>query len=127
MTSLYIDVKIVFVKIVINQTNDQEKQEIIISGIEDFNNFTYIDTYDCLNDVHIQDGLIKIFRKGIEHNTLVNLSAYENSFIEIISAEGSLHFETKIIEFIQNQSIISIAYSLQEVVYRLEIKLIQEN
>ena len=111
-------------KITISQINDTEKQEIIIDEINSFEEFSYLDTYDCRNDVHIEDGLIKIFRKDIEHNTLVHLSNYENSFIEIFTTEGSLHFEAKIVEFIQNESIISIAYILQEAVCRLEIKAI---
>ncbi|MGN1405607.1 MAG: hypothetical protein ACI4WM_05015 [Erysipelotrichaceae bacterium] len=112
-------------KISVRIINAETVNESIVDS-NDINCFSYIDGYGSFNTVNIGDGCAEIYSKASDHRTLIHLCQYENSFIELFSSEGSLHFEVKIVEFIQNQSIITIAYSLEEAIYRIEITLIQE-
>lgn len=105
---------------------NSESEDVSIVDSNDFSCFSYIDTYGSFNTVNIEIGCVEILSKARDHTTLIHLCPDENSFIEVFSAEGSLYFEVKIVEFIQNQSIITIAYCLQEAKYGIEITLIQE-
>ena len=108
-------------KISVRIINEEAVNESIIST-DDINCFSYIDGYGSFNTVNIEKGSVEIYSKASDHRTLIRLCRNENSFIELYSSEGSLYFEVKIVEFIQNQSIITIAYSLEEAQCRIEIK-----
>lgn len=108
-------------KISVRIINEEAVNESIIST-DDINCFSYIDGYGSFNTVNIEEGSVEIYSKASDHRTLIRLCRNENSFIELYSSEGSLYFEVKIVEFIQNQSIITIAYSLEGAQYRIEIK-----
>ena len=108
-------------KISVRIKNEEAVNESIIST-DDINCFSYIDGYGSFNTVNIEEGSVEIYSKASDHRTLIRLCRNENSFIELYSSEGSLYFEVKIVEFIQNQSIITIAYSLEGAQYRIEIK-----
>ena len=108
-------------KISVRIINEEAVNESIIST-DDINCFYYIDGYGSFNTVNIEEGSVEIYSKASDHRTLIRLCRNENSFIELYSSEGSLYFEVKIVEFIQNQSIITIAYSLEGAQCRIEIK-----
>lgn len=108
-------------KISVRIINEEAVNESIIST-DDINCFSYIDGYGSFNTVNIEEGSVEIYSKASDHRTLIRLCRNENSFIELYSSEGSLYFEVKIVEFIQNQSIITIAYSLEGAQCRIEIK-----
>ena len=108
-------------KISVRIINEEAVNESIIST-DDINCFSYIDGYGSFNTVNIEEGSVEIYSKASDHRTLIRLCRNENYFIELYSSEGSLYFEVKIVEFIQNQSIITIAYSLEGAQYRIEIK-----
>ena len=108
-------------KISVRIINEEVVNESIINT-DDINCFSYIDGYGSFNTVNIEEGSVEIYSKASDHRTLIRLCRNENSFIELYSSEGSLYFEVKIVEFIQNQSIITIAYSLEGAQYRIEIK-----
>ena len=108
-------------KISVRIINEETVNESIINT-DDINCFSYIDGYGSFNTVNIEEGSVEIYSKASDHRTLIRLCRNENSFIELYSSEGSLYFEVKIVEFIQNQSIITIAYSLEGAQYRIEIK-----
>ena len=108
-------------KISVRIINEEAANESIINT-DDINCFSYIDGYGSFNTVNIEEGSVEIYSKASDHRTLIRLCRNENSFIELYSSEGSLYFEVKIVEFIQNQSIITIAYSLEGAQYRIEIK-----
>ena len=108
-------------KISVRIINEEAVNESIINT-DDINSFSYIDGYGSFNTVNIEEGSVEIYSKASDHRTLIRLCRNENSFIELYSSEGSLYFEVKIVEFIQNQSIITIAYSLEGAQYRIEIK-----
>lgn len=108
-------------KISVRIINEEAVNESIINTY-DINCFSYIDGYGSFNTVNIEEGSVEIYSKASDHRTLIRLCRNENSFIELYSSEGSLYFEVKIVEFIQNQSIITIAYSLEGAQYRIEIK-----
>ena len=108
-------------KISVRIINEEAVNESIINT-DDINCFSYIYGYGSFNTVNIEEGSVEIYSKASDHRTLIRLCRNENSFIELYSSEGSLYFEVKIVEFIQNQSIITIAYSLEGTQYRIEIK-----
>ena len=108
-------------KISVRIINEEAVNESIINA-DDINCFSYIDGYGSFNTVNIEEGSVEIYSKASDHRTLIRLCRNENSFIELYSSEGSLYFEVKIVEFIQNQSIITIAYSLEGAQCRIEIK-----
>ena len=91
-------------KISVRIINEEDVNESIINT-DDINCFSYIDGYGSFNTVNIEEGSVEIYSKASDHRTLIRLCRNENSFIELYSSEGSLYFEVKIVEFIQNEII----------------------
>lgn len=72
--------------------------------------------------VSISDNEISINRRLLSHNT--SLIFNENPLIEISTNEGTINFYPKDIEIKKNNDIITIVYTLNDTIKKLEIKYI---
>ena len=92
---------------------DIDKTEIIdVENPVSRNSFDYIDSYGANNHLEVFDDGITIERYDIDHKTKVTLR--KESYIQIISEEGTLTFLAKIVEFNKNFDIITIVYSVDD-------------
>lgn len=99
---------------------DQDCTEQINIETTNRNSFSYVDSYGADNKLDILEDGIQIHRKEIGHKTEVFLTL-KKSFINIITDEGNLYFDAKVIAFNKNNDIISLVYSINNENKKIEI------
>lgn len=102
--------------------DDNSKEIINVDNITSKNSLMYKDNDNAFNVINIFEKAIRIKRIDKDHETLVFLSLNEDSYIEIKTAEGSLRLETKVLEFLKNNDIISIAYKINNEIRSIDIR-----
>lgn len=112
------------VQIILEDKEEKYKEIVNIENVLDKKHFSYVDSYDIVNDVRVFNDGITIFRKDTDHKTYVVLR--EKSYIKVISPEGTLKFSVKILALNLNNDIISIGYCVSDSQKRVEIKFIGE-
>lgn len=109
-------------KVQIVLQDGRNRDVINVENIEDRNYFSYIDSDGGFNQVEVfEDGLM-IVRKAKDHVTKLNFG--KDSFVEVISKEGTLTFFIKVVEIYKNFDIISIDYRVNEDDKKIIIKYI---
>ena len=101
--------------------NNQETELINVENLNDLRSFDYVDSYGANNHICIYDNGINIIRKDDNHITEVCLFI-DKSYIKVISEEGNLIFDAKVIAFTQNNDIISLVYSISDETKKIVIK-----
>lgn len=106
----------------------QDSSEIInVEDVQDKHHFSYIDSYNANNEVDISDDGIDIARTSDTHFTRLHLHLHEKSFVSIMSDEGNLLFDAKVLALSINNDIITLVYSLNEETKSIEIKFVGVN
>lgn len=108
------------IQLTIKNVNNTEI--INVENINDIEHFCYEDSYGASNELFLLNDGIEIKRKGDSHNTHLLLSQNKESFIEIISPEGLLKIDAKVLAFERNNDIIILDYKVNEELNSIEIK-----
>ena len=97
-------------KITIKSSSNTE-----IVNIDEIHNqyeLSYIDSYGANNVIYVFENSIKIEREEKDHQTILLLKKEGNSKITIITDEGNIDFDTKVLAFDKNNDMITLVYSI---------------
>ena len=96
----------------------------VVKGVSDRDHFTYKDKESNLIEVLIyKDGLV------LNKNTddyLLELHLKDRNYTRIVSGEGEIVLNTKVLAFTRNDDIVFISYSIEDNQKTLEIKYTEE-
>lgn len=105
----------------IEDNNDNYREIIEFNNIKDKKFFSY-EKEDETCIVSIKDDEVTINRRLLSHTTSIIFN--ESPLIEISTNEGTLKFYPKVIENKKNNDIITIVYTINDTIKKLEIKYI---
>lgn len=94
-------------------SNDSQ-ESINVENVDDSNCFSYVDSDNANNEMSIYDSGIDIIRECKTHKTILHLRTNEKSFITIITDEGNILFDAKVLAFERNNDIITLVYRINE-------------
>lgn len=100
------------VEVTLKDKSTNEINKNIVRDVENKNSFSYADSkqISCKIDV-FSDGII-LSRKANDYEIELNLR--KNSYTRVITSEGELKIDTKVVDFIQNDDNIVVHYLIGE-------------
>lgn len=91
-----------------------------IDYVADVRNFTYVDNDESTCEMHIFDDGIRLLRKSNDH--ILELNLLKKAYARIITGEGSIEIDVKVVDFIENDDILVMRYIVDDI--KREIRII---
>ena len=104
----------------LSNLNDGYFEEVGVYDIEDQNHFTYFDNEKKSCRISIYDDGICFFKQNNDY--LLELHLKDEAYVKIISDEGILKFDAKVVDFHKNNDILVMHYLVNEEERIIKIK-----
>ena len=102
--------------------DEEINEQFIIKDINDINHFSYMKEDGVQYNIDIYDDGIEMQMLDFNHESIFVLR--KEAYIEIKSIEGNFKILPKIVAFNKNNDIITIVYTINEIIKRICIKFI---
>lgn len=99
--------------------NDEIIEKNAIVDVEDRYNFSYKDSKDNLCEMHIYDDGLCLKKHSLDY--ALELNMHENNYVKIITREGEIKFDIKVVDFIKNDDILVMRYIVENEERKIEI------
>lgn len=86
--------------------------ELIVADIEDPDHFSYLDNDGSLCEIEISPKGLRLFKSSHDH--LLNLYLDGDNYAEIITGEGKLRIDVKVLDFTFDSDILVIRYLIED-------------
>ena len=100
------------VEITLLNINTGETNTVVVENVENSKCFSYIDNESNNCEMHIYDNGLYLLRKCADHT--LELSLMNEPFCKVISNEGEIKFDAKIIDFCVNNDILVMRYKIDD-------------
>lgn len=100
------------ISIILTDLSSDFVDKVDIENVENRHNFSYIDNQDDMCEMSIFDDGLCLFKKTKDHELKLNLRT--ESFAEIVTAEGVIKLDAKVVDFNENNDILVMRYLIEE-------------
>lgn len=100
------------IKVILINNTDKSRDEVIVKDAKSKDSFTYYDNYNCLCKMKIFAEGIILIRQAKDH--MLELNLCKKPYAKISSEEGIIQFDTKVVDFKQNNDILVMHYLIDE-------------
>ena len=100
------------ISVILTDFSNNLADEVIIENPESKRCFSYTDNQKCNCEMCIYDGSLCFFRETEDY--LLELNLNENNYAKIVSQEGEIKLDVKVVDFIQNDDILVVRYIVSD-------------
>lgn len=90
-----------------------------VDCIADRKHFKYLDNENCQCNIDVYDDGICLYKQSKEYSLLLSLKG--KGYAKIISAEGEIEIEAKVVDFIENDDILVVHYIIDDIEREIQI------
>lgn len=100
------------VEVTLEDKQTKQIDKNIVKDVKNKNSFSYVDSKQIKCEVNVFNDGIVLLRKANDYEIELNLR--ENGYTKVITSEGELKIDTKVVDFIQNDDNIVVHYLIGE-------------
>ena len=100
------------ISVILTDFSNNLSDEVTVENTESKRCFSYTDNQKCNCEMCIYDGSLCFFRETEDH--LLELNLNESNYAKIVSQEGEIKLDVKVVDFIQNDDILVVRYIIEE-------------
>lgn len=99
------------ISICLRNINTNEIDTVYIEKPNNLRCFKYVDSYNCDCQMHIFDNELSFLRKSTDHELQLHFG--KTNYAKIISNEGEISIDIKLVDFIVNDDIVVVRYIIE--------------